>query len=138
MIDQSTSFAVTFQVTDDSSNPLENAEVEANGITVFTNSSGEAVINLPNGDYTYNVNLYGYVPATGPFTVASAPMTVPVVLNLLPHYDVTFVVTNLQSQLVEGALVDIEGVGSALTNINGEAVFSLIDGGYNYSVTKEN
>lgn len=138
MTDLNASFAVTFQVTDDSNIPLEDAEVQVGSSILTTNAAGEVVFNLLNGDYSFVASKYGYTPATDVFTVASAPMTIPVVLNYLPHYDVTFQVTNLQSQPVEGALVDIQGVGSMLTDINGEAVFSMIDGTYDYTVTKEN
>jgi hypothetical protein len=138
LIPEGFGFAVTFMVTDEVSTPLAGAEVVLGGDVAVTNALGEAVFTRPNGTYSYTVTKYGYTTATGSVTVAGGPVTEPVVLTYLPHYDVTFVVTNLQSQPVEGALVDIEGVESALTNINGEAVFSMIDGDYNYSVTKEN
>lgn len=137
LIPEGTGFTVTFQVTDDSSNPLEGAEVVMGGDVVVTDALGEAEFTRPSGTYGYTASKYGYTTETGNVTVAGGPVTEPVTLTYLPHYNVTFVVTNLQSQFVEGALVEIDGVGSALTDINGEAVFSMIDGDYDYSVTKD-
>jgi uncharacterized membrane protein len=127
-------FDVTFQVTS-GGNPVEGATVIAGGETVITNALGEGVVSLPNGDFNYTVTKYGYTDESGTFTVNGAPLTIPVSLTMLPHYDVLFYVTTEGNNL-EGALIDISGVGTMMTNSSGEATFSLIDGDYNYQVSK--
>ncbi len=129
-----TEFAVTFQVTS-GGNPLQNAKVMAGGKTAFTNAAGEAILSLANGDFNYNISKYGFTTETGPFTVAGEPLTIPVSLTMLPHYDIVFHITSGGIDL-GGALVNIPDVGSNLTGANGEAMFSMVDGNYSYTVSK--
>ncbi len=128
---------VTFQVTS-GGNSLEGAMVTVGSEVAYTNALGEAVIPLADGDYSYTVSKYGYDAQTGPFTVAGVALFIPVDLPMLPHYDVIFHVTDDGSINLEGALVDIdiEGVEDIITDLNGEAAFSLIDGTYGYTVSK--
>ena len=90
--------------------------------------------SVRNGDYNYTASKYGYTEASGAFTVASAAQTIDVALTMLPHYNITFHVTSGVNNL-DGASVEITGVETLITDINGEAV-SLIDGDYDYIVTK--
>jgi len=127
-------FDVTFQVTS-GGNALEGASVEVDGQIIATNVLGEALFSLPNGDYTYTVSKYGYTSESGSFIVDGGTLTIPVSLAMLPHYDIIFHVTSGGNDL-EGALVDIPDVESMLTDINGEALFSMVDGDYTYEVSK--
>jgi uncharacterized membrane protein len=129
-----TEFDVTFHVTD-GTNDLQDALVTVGSQTALTDATGMATISLANGNYNYNVTKFGYSPASGAFTVANAPQTIDVILTPLPQYNITFHVTSGGNN-VEGASIDIPGVGTMLTDINGNAVFSLIDGFYNYTITK--
>lgn len=61
---------VTFTVTDnDTSNPIENAEIVIDSQTLTTNSSGVATIDLLNGTYSYDVTATDYDPGSGSVTV---------------------------------------------------------------------
>jgi len=127
-------FDVTFHVTD-GTNDIEGALVTVGSQSLYTNINGEVIFSLPNGNYNYNVSKYGYTSANGTFDVASASQNIDVQLTMLPHYDITFHVTSGGSNL-EGATIDITDVGTMVTDINGNAVFSLIDGNYDYTITK--
>jgi hypothetical protein len=127
-------FDVTFHVTDGTNN-LAGASVTVGTETKMTDENGLTVFARPNGDFSYSVSKYGFSPETGAFTVASASQTIDVILTMLPHYDVTFHVTSGVNN-IEGASIAITGVGTILTNMDGNAVFSMIDGVYNYTITK--
>ena len=52
-----------------------------NGTQVLTtNATGVATINLYNGDYTWAINLDGYDPESGDFTIENAPYPIDVEL----------------------------------------------------------
>ena len=130
-----TEFAVTFHVTSGGSD-LEGAMVEVGSEMATTDNMGMAVINLPNGDYDYTVTKYGYSDEMGSFTVSGGPQTVDIDMTMLPMYDVTFHVTSGGADL-EGASVEVIDLETMMTDMNGEAVFSLIDGDYDYEVMKD-
>ena len=127
-------FDVTFHVTENG-NDLEGADVTVGTQTITTDINGNAVFNLPNGNYTYLVTKAGYTNKTGNFTVAGTNATIEIVMNLIgSEFDVTFQVTSGGNPLAD-ASVDVGGQ-IILTNALGEAVFSLPDGSYNYTVSK--
>ena len=80
-------YTVTFSVTD-GTNPVQGATVDVNDTQLTTDVSGEATINLLNGDYPYTVMADGFVSATGTITVNGSDITEDVVLE--QAYDVTF------------------------------------------------
>jgi uncharacterized membrane protein len=125
---------VTFHVTD-GTNDLEGALVSVGSQSGLTDINGEVIFSLPNGNYNYNVSKYGYTSDAGTITVAGTSQTIDVTLIMLPHYDITFHVTSGGNN-IDGASINIPGVGILLTNVNGIALFSLIDGTYNYTITK--
>jgi uncharacterized membrane protein len=127
---------ITFQVTSGGSN-LAGATVMVGSETATTSATGEAIISLADGDYTYTISNYGYLTQTAPFTVAGAAMFIPVDMPMLPHYDILFHAMASGTDL-EGALVSLTGdvIMSMTTDLSGEALFSLVDGTYNYTVSK--
>lgn len=127
-------FDVTFHVTD-GTNDLQGALITVGSETATTDAGGLAVIGLADGNYNYTVSKYGYADANGAFTVAGAAQTIDVALTMLPHYNITFHVTADGSGL-EGATVALDGIETLTTDINGDAVFSLVDGAVNYTVSK--
>ena len=80
-------YTLTFSVTDGTS-PVEGAIVDVNDTQLTSDASGEATINLLNGDYPYTVMADGFVNATGTVTVDGSDVTEDVVLE--QAYDVTF------------------------------------------------
>lgn len=75
-------YTVTFAVNNTSTEPLVGATILINGVTepLTTNESGEATIELVNGNYSFSVSFNEYQAYTSNFTVNNANLSVPVVL----------------------------------------------------------
>lgn len=76
-----TTQTVTFTVTDSSEAAVEDAIVDVQGARLKTNSSGQAVFNLPAGSYVATVKKKGYKTETENVTVASSAVTKSVTLT---------------------------------------------------------
>lgn len=63
-----TTYTATFTVKDSSGN-IEGAQIDLNGSILRTDSSGQAVFNLRNGEYPYKVTADGYRKQTGTVTI---------------------------------------------------------------------
>lgn len=64
-----TTYTATFTVKDSSGN-IEGAQIDLNGSILRTDSSGQAVFNLRNGEYPYKVTADGYRKQTGTVTIS--------------------------------------------------------------------
>jgi uncharacterized membrane protein len=63
-------YTLTFNVSDDSSNAIKGATVSIKGKSnKTTDTKGEAVFELPNGNYSYTITAKGYEDATGSITL---------------------------------------------------------------------
>ena len=130
-------FIVTFSVSNDNSEPVEGATVIIDGEgNQETGGDGEAVFELPNGDYSYSVAAEGYDDYEGSFTVEGANLTKNVTLTE-STYSLTFSTSNENDDPLEGATVNIDGISNQTTDNNGEAVFDLPNGSYDYTITAE-
>ena len=76
-----TTQTVTFTVTDSSEAAVEGAIVDVQGARLKTNSSGQAVFNLPAGSYVATVKKKGYKTETENVTVANSAVTKSVTLT---------------------------------------------------------
>jgi hypothetical protein len=128
-------YEVTFNVMDDSSNPLENAEVMINGMTYLTDATGAVVVEMVNDDYTYDAMLEGYESANGTFTVDGATQTVDITLVEIQLFTLTFNVTD-GTNPIEGARVFVIGSGALFTDASGNVVITdLLANDYSYEVS---
>lgn len=75
-----TTQTVTFTVTDSSEAAVEGAIIDVQGARLKTNSSGQAVFNLPAGSYVATVKKKGYKTETENVTVADSAVTKSVTL----------------------------------------------------------
>lgn len=74
---------VTFTVSTALAAPIPGAVVSVVGIgSALTNALGQAIFHLVAGDYVYAVEREGYNTAYNAFTVAAAPLAVPVTLTV--------------------------------------------------------
>lgn len=64
-----TTYTATFTVKDSSGN-IEGAQIDLNGSILRTDSSGQAVFNLRNGEYPYKVTADDYRKQTGTVTIS--------------------------------------------------------------------
>ncbi len=105
--------------------PLESISITYEGQTVMTNVAGLAILNMPAGFYSFEIE---GVPVT--FTV---PDTVYVPVDICS--EVTFSLTCQGIPLV-GALVTIDSYLQQITNANGIAFFCLQNGIHQYEISK--
>ena len=118
-------------------NPAEDATIRIEGQpeVLTVNSSGRATTTLKSGNYSYTVQKKGYDDLTGSFNVEGQDTFIQRTL-VLKHYNVVITVLDSDnSSPVQGAAVNING-SSYPTNDRGQAVVSLQNGTYPYTVTK--
>lgn len=118
-------------------NPAEGATIKIEGQpgVLNVNGSGQATIKLKSGNYSYTVQKKGYDDLTGSFNVERQDTFIQRTL-VLKHYNVVITVLDSDnSSPVQGAAVNINGF-SYPTNERGQAVVSLQNGTYPYTVTK--
>lgn len=118
-------------------NPAEGATIKIEGQpgVLNVNGSGQATIKLKSGNYSYTVQKKGYDDLTGSFNVEGQDTFIQRTL-VLKHYNVVITVLDSDnSSPVQGAAVNIND-SSYPTNERGQAVVSLQNGTYPYTVTK--
>lgn len=118
-------------------NPAEGATIKIEGRpgVLNVNGSGQATIKLKSGNYSYTVQKKGYDDLTGSFNVEGQDTFIQRTL-VLKHYNVVITVLDSDnSSPAQGAAVNING-SSYPTNERGQAVVSLQNGAYPYTVTK--
>lgn len=118
-------------------NPVEGATIKIEGQpgVLNVNGSGQATIKLKSGNCSYTVQKKGYDDLTGSFNVEGQDTFIQRTL-VLKHYNVVITVLDSDnSSPVQGAAVNING-SSYPTNERGQAVVSLQNGTYPYTVTK--
>jgi len=126
---------VTFDVTDEHTNPVEGATVTLNGMEETTNAEGKAEFLVVSGIYDYSVSMVGYHTVEDQVEVSHDDVTVPV--TLIPgEFTITFEVTDSDADPIEGATVTLNGM-EATTLPDGTALFeNMADGTYAYTVSK--
>ncbi len=134
---QPSAYPVTFTVVDNQGSPLSGALVSVGGLQAETNTSGVAVIELGNGDYSYTVTKLGYVTVTDNVLVNFSPVNVNVTMQPA-QFTVTFVVRNASTNAAVSAATVVINPGNlvSLTNASGTASRNLYNGNYTYTVTK--
>lgn len=118
-------------------NPAEGATIKIEGQpgVLNVNGSGQATIKLKSGNYSYTVQKKGYDDLTGSFNVEGQDTFIQRTL-VLKYYNVVITVLDSDnSSPVQGAAVNING-SPYPTNERGQAVVSLQNGTYPYTVTK--
>lgn len=118
-------------------NPAEGATIKIEGQpgVLNVNGSGQATIKLKSGNYSYTVQKKGYDDLTGLLNVEGQDTFIQRTL-VLKHYNVVITVLDSDnSSPVQGAAVNING-SSYPTNERGQAVVSLQNGTYPYTVAK--
>lgn len=118
-------------------NPAEGATIKIEGQpgVLNVNGSGQATIKLKSGNYSYTVQKKGYDDLAGSFNVEGQDTFIQRTL-VLKHYNVVITVLDSDnSSPVQGAAVNING-SPYPTNERGQAVVSLQNGTYPYTVTK--
>ena len=117
--------------------PAEGALVTIQGqpSALPVNSLGQATTKLKNGEYNYTITKRGYDDLTGSFNVQGQNVNIERTLDL-KHYNVVITVLDSDNnEPVQGAAVNINS-SSYPTDDKGQAIVSLQNGMYPYTVTK--
>lgn len=117
--------------------PTEGALVTIQGqpSALPVNSLGQATTKLKNGEYNYTITKRGYDDLTGSFNVQGQNVNIERTLDL-KHYNVVITVLDSDNnEPVQGAAVNINS-SSYPTDDKGQAIVSLQNGTYPYTVTK--
>jgi len=138
-------YEITFEVT------IENIPVTGvNGSVTIISEVGsdsktfsateqdfEIVFDLPDGNYTYIVEIGNYDTVEDTFTVNGEPQSIPVAMYL-SMYEVTFEVNDIDNMPVEDAEITIVQINTVLnTDENGIGTILLPNGDYDFTVIKE-
>ncbi|MFP4555247.1 MAG: choice-of-anchor J domain-containing protein [Bacteroidales bacterium] len=132
-------YTVSFDVEDQEATEITDASIMLHD---YMYAPGHYDIEgMVENTYNYSVHKYGYDVTEGNVEVSDATATegvvsVSTVLTALPDYTVTFTVTDDESNPVEGATITI-GQMEEVTDTDGIATFSLVDGEYGYLVSIE-
>ncbi len=131
------SHTLTFNVTDTEANPIDDAVITFNGVPY---TAGHYVFpGLIADDYTYSVTKAGYSVESGTVSIVDEDVTVDITLE--QGFKATFSVSgSYYGNLLEGAIISIDGVGSHTTNASGVAVFEPLFPAedYAYEITADN
>lgn len=130
-LDLGSNVVVLFNVTDATTgDPIEDATFTIEGEEF---GSGEYIFLYEPGTYNYSVARDGYFTFTGSFVVVDDNLTIDIALTPV-HYDVTFVVVDQDSNPIDDAVIQFNGV----TGDPGEYVFTVYEpGDYSYLISKD-
>lgn len=118
--------------------PIEGVEILVSNLSALTNAEGKATLALTEGTHSVTAMRTGFLPVTQNITVNSESLshTINMVASTTT-YAVTFSVKNENTNAISGASVTIDGYGSKLTNVSGEAIFNgVAPAEINYSISK--
>ena len=126
-------YTVTFSVNYNSV-PQENASIEIENDVLTTDENGQATIDLVNGVYEYAVITDTLKQYNDSVVVSNSNTTE--VINLSPAiYQLDFLVS-YQGALYTGATIMVDTL-EMVTDTNGNAIFSLEQGTYDYAITTD-
>ncbi len=127
-------YEAAFLATDGGPVGLEGVEVDVDGMVMVSGADGAAVFEgLGAGVYNYAATKDGYRSTAGTFEIVNADVAIQLVLPM--EYEVSFSVTDFQGNL-EAANIAIDDQ-DLTTDVNGASTIQLIDGSYDYTVTKD-
>jgi len=126
-------FRVVFTVKSGAKN-IQDAKIQISNQTLWTDSFGEALINLPNGIYTYSVAKSGFRTEEGQVKVEGAEVAVEVQLKQL--YRVVFRVLDGNGIPLPDAAIAVDAQ-QITTDAEGVAPVYLPNGDYEYTVRKD-
>ncbi len=127
-------YDATFTVKNELDELIEGASVIIDGVEQFTDENGQTVFYTSYGFHDYIVSDEGYEDTEDEIYINTLGEEEEVILHI--GYDAVFTVKNVNDQLIENAIVTIDGK-EQLTDINGNTTFSLIIGEHNYTVSAD-
>ena len=130
-------YSINFEVLDESDNPIAGAGINLDGETKNVDNEGKASFSREDGTYNYVVNAEGYQDEAGTIVVEGNDVIKDINLKEeLPAYNINFVITDQSNNSILGADINLDGIFKQ-SNQDGEAVFSKVDGTYDYTVSAD-
>jgi hypothetical protein len=100
-------YSVTFEVEDADGNPITDAQITFNGVDL---DAGVYVIGeVEAGIYAYSLVAEGFLPFASVVEVVADDVTVQVVLETIPLFNVTFVVEDEDGNAIPDAVLTFDG-----------------------------
>lgn len=144
---QALTSTVTANITDESNNPIANANVtieDSANTVVFTgqtNSNGKVSTDLEDGDYTLIANKEKYYKNSMSFSVVGSDTTLHMALDSKPEISGTVVESDTESKTIANATIKILQNGTKVTKVlsKSDGTFSVtVDNGtYTINVSKD-
>lgn len=122
-------YTVTFMV-ESYNGTLEGATIEIDNQSLITDASGEATIELTNGEYPYTVTKEGYEGTSE--TIIVDGFDIDETVSLQEYFTVTFEAFDENGDPMEGMQIFINE-DTLIIDENGEASIDLIAGNYDYT-----
>ncbi|MFW5708256.1 MAG: T9SS type A sorting domain-containing protein, partial [Bacteroidota bacterium] len=123
---------VTFMAKTNDMSPLQDAAIKIGSHTMLTSESGEAVINLYPGTYTYHAMAEGFDPIPDQnFTIDDQSLEIEVIFGPVMHM-VEFIIDNTYGHNVDQASITLNGIQH---NAGEYMIEDLEPGTYEYIVS---
>ena len=130
-------FAITINVQDELSRPLNGVIVNIGANSYLTDEDGQISTNLVNGDYVVKLSKVGYNEQNIPITIKNSDESFTYQMSLFAYTTTITVFGEDGITPVRGANISInEGNQTGITDENGKASFKTVNGNYSYTVTQ--
>ncbi len=130
-----TEYELIFSIIDQETNAAKNVDIHISGTTLTTNENGESSIMLTNGTYDYTLTKLGYSEKTGSVTINGTATSVEETIEKITG-TITFSITDEYANPLQDVEVTVNDE-TTTTDINGESIFTLEFGTYDYNISKD-
>ena len=120
------------------SKPIPSAIIEIGNNSYITNSQGQVTVPLINGTYNLTIKKVGYQETKKTIVILNQDTTITYMIPLFEYNVVMTVVQEDGLTPIAGAAFSIKNSSvSGITDSNGQLSFKLVNGSYDYLLTKK-
>lgn len=120
------------------SKPIPSAIIEIGNNSYITNSQGQVTVPLINGTYNLTIKKVGYQETKKTIVILNQDTTITYTMPLFEYNVVMTVVQEDGLTPIAGAAFSIKNSSvSGITDSNGQLSFKLVNGSYDYLLTKK-
>lgn len=120
------------------SKPIPSAIIEIGNNSYVTNSQGQVTVPLINGTYNLTIKKVGYQETKKTIVILNQDTTITYTIPLFEYNVVMTVVQEDGLTPIAGAAFSIKNSSvSGITDSNGQLSFKLVNGSYDYLLTKK-
>lgn len=120
------------------SKPIPSAIIEIGNNSYITNSQGQVTVPLINGTYNLTIKKVGYQETKKTIVILNQDTTITYTIPLFEYNVVMTVVQEDGLTPIAGAAFSIKNSSvSGITDSNGQLSFKLVNGSYDYLLTKK-